>query len=285
MKRILKTICCLAILLCFGMNVKANEFTVRLDSTKTNDEIKVNVLLENNPGLVSMLFDITYDSNALTLVNVKDSGNFGITMHSTTYTSPYSLCWANDTAYENIKFNGVIATLTFKINENAKEQEYSINVSYEKDNYAFINVDLEQYNPNVINTKVSIEGKNTESNQEGQTNQEQTNNEEIKKVVKIEKKDPTCTEKGNVEYYFDETENKYYLDEQKTQETTLENVQLDFLEHDYLTNEDGTKKCSVCGDILDNEDVDGGSFVLIFTILGAIIGGIVGFINYKKKKQ
>ena len=123
---------------------------------KGGDMVDITISLENNVGIISMLLDIDYDSNALTLTGVTDAGVLGDKFHSDDFAAkPYTLYWHNGTATENYTTNGVIATLTFKINDGAAEGEYPISVAYDSHNifnYGLnsVNFDTESGGINVI---------------------------------------------------------------------------------------------------------------------------------------
>lgn len=97
------------------------------------ETIVIPILLDNNPGFVSMSLSVTYDTSALTLTFCEYTDLIGGSVHSTNYTSPYTLTWENDLLTSNITKTGVIAYLTFLVSKDAEEQEYFINVSIPTD--------------------------------------------------------------------------------------------------------------------------------------------------------
>ncbi len=125
----------------------ADEPTITVSSTtgKNGDTVDVTVSMSGNPGVVSVTLDLEYDSSALTLTGVTDTGLIPGQMHTTKYTSPYRLTWANDTAPENFTVNGQLATLHFQVNEGAAAGDYPIEVTIPKDgiyNYDVDNIDF-----------------------------------------------------------------------------------------------------------------------------------------------
>lgn len=125
--------------------VPANDSKITVASVvaQSGDEIDVPVTMENNPGVIGVGLSVSYDE-ALTLISVTDGGILGAAMHSDNYTkNPYYLNWANDTATENITANGVIATLTFKVADDAEDGEYAVWVSYDNDDFEIFNYDAE----------------------------------------------------------------------------------------------------------------------------------------------
>ena len=69
------------------------------------------------------------DNTALKLTSVEDGEIWGEAMHSDKRTSPCTLFWDNSTAEESITANGVIATLTFEVLEEAKKGFLGIGAS------------------------------------------------------------------------------------------------------------------------------------------------------------
>ena len=125
-------------------------------SAKVGEEVEVTVALKNNPGIVSMALAVEFPS-ALTLVEVKDAGKLGATVHNPSLVSPYYLNWVNDTATTNFTVNGTIATLKFKVNENAADNaEYDIKVSYTPDNYEIYDKDGNEVDFAIENGKITV---------------------------------------------------------------------------------------------------------------------------------
>jgi len=109
---------------------------------RAGNQVSVNIVLSENPGVTSMLLSVDFDEDVLRLVNVTDAGLLGSAFHSNNYSSPYSLSWANDTATSNFTVNGSIVTLTFEILDSAEAGETAISVNYDYNNYDIIDKDL-----------------------------------------------------------------------------------------------------------------------------------------------
>ena len=119
------------------------KITVATVIAKSGQEVEVPITMENNPGVIGVGLRVAYD-NALTLVSVTDGGVLGGTMHGTNYNkNPYYLNWANDTATSNITENGVIATLRFKVADDAADGVYAVSLSYDNDDFEIFNYDAE----------------------------------------------------------------------------------------------------------------------------------------------
>ena len=96
--------------------------TVSVGSTeiekKVDGSVSIDVSLSNNPGLISMALDITWDTSALELVSVTNTGDIltgWIGSPISGNTGAYRLPWQNDTASSDFTTNGRLCTLNFKI--------------------------------------------------------------------------------------------------------------------------------------------------------------------------
>ena len=124
---------------------------------KAGATVDVILSLANNPGIVSMLLNVGYDSNALTLTSVTDAGVLGSQSHSNNLlNNPYVLYWNNGSATENYVVNDKIVTLSFTIKEGAEEKDYPITVTYDMSTDAIFNVDFEPIDFAVVNGKVTV---------------------------------------------------------------------------------------------------------------------------------
>ncbi|MBE6696690.1 MAG: hypothetical protein E7587_09610 [Ruminococcaceae bacterium] len=95
---------------------------------KTGKTVSVTVSLENNPGIAIASITLNYDKTVLTLKEVENGEIFD------TLDTGVNLLWSAD---ENCEGNGVLATLTFEVNENAEAKDYTIsavvNEAYNED--------------------------------------------------------------------------------------------------------------------------------------------------------
>lgn len=159
MKRLSLAIALICLLANFSVFASGEPtITVSEAEAKAGETVDITVSLSDNTGIISMLLEVEYDKKVLTLKNVKDAGILGASLHSDNLSaSPYYLFWSNGTAEENIKANGVAATLTFEVSESAGTGVYPIKISYEKDNDAIFDFDLENVDFKVINGSISVE--------------------------------------------------------------------------------------------------------------------------------
>lgn len=183
----LKKICLtlLLIISVINFNVFADgEATIIVSHEDANagDTVQVAVSLAENPGIISMLLKIDYDSDVLNLVNVKDEGLLGTAFHSDDMSlNPYRLFWLNGTVEEDIKENGTVATLTFNVSDNAKTGIYPIKVSYDKDSSGIVNFDLETVDFKTVDGYISVIGKSSGT----QSDVDSQNIEEAKEISVI----------------------------------------------------------------------------------------------------
>ena len=97
---------------------------------RQGETVNVDLNIENNPGLITMKFTVFWDEG-LELINISDSGLLnGWSQPNPTISSPYTLRWADSLATANNVSNGKIATLTFKINDNATVGRKSVNIVF-----------------------------------------------------------------------------------------------------------------------------------------------------------
>lgn len=96
-----------------------SEPTITVSSAEgvAGDTVSITVTVSNNPGIASMRLKIAFDANYLTLLEATDGGLLGNAIYSQNHTSPFTLMWFNPTVDNDYTANGVIATLTFEINE------------------------------------------------------------------------------------------------------------------------------------------------------------------------
>ncbi len=129
----------------FSINKESGKISVSSARGYLGKEVSVTISVEDNPGFVSMLLSVHYDTNALRLKSVSDKGLVPGAMHSNDLTMmPYRLNWANDTASENITANGDIVVLTFEVLENAPIGKTKIEVSYRSEYDNILDV---EFNP------------------------------------------------------------------------------------------------------------------------------------------
>lgn len=145
----------------------APTITVSSSEAKPGDTVEVEISLENNPGIVSMRIYCDYDSDALTLVEAVDADQLGDSTFKNVYEAPYVMFWFNPTSYSNYTANGVVATLTFKVADNADAGDYDIAISYNKGD--IINFNLRNVAFEIEDGVIEVEGSGSGSGS-GNTN-------------------------------------------------------------------------------------------------------------------
>ena len=106
------------------------------------ETVEVKLSVKNNPGFVSALLKVHFDSSVLTLTEVVDAGVLDGAAHKPQKVSPYTLCWANDLAVENYTEDGTLVTLRFTVAADAPAGDYPITLSFGTDNGDIMDADL-----------------------------------------------------------------------------------------------------------------------------------------------
>ena len=115
----------------------------------------VSIVLENNPGIVSVRLYVTYDTDKLTLVEAVDGNILGEDVFQDVFKSPYTLTWANDTAKEDLTVTGTIVTLFFKVADSVAEGDTAtVEVSYGKND--IVNKDMQEVPFEIDNGSVTV---------------------------------------------------------------------------------------------------------------------------------
>ena len=109
--------------------------TVQSVTAQSGETIDVQLVMNNNPGIIGMTINVDYNSADLTLIEVSDGGILGTNTHKPELSNPYTLSWSNDTANTNIVTNGVIATLRFKVKSDVPDNFSPITLRYDLENY------------------------------------------------------------------------------------------------------------------------------------------------------
>ena len=131
--------------------------SIRSTSGSPYDRVSVQVVISNNPGLVTMLLRVGYDSSVLTLESVTDGSIFGegnAYFGNDTTADPYVLMWEDGLATENHTANGTLATLTFLVAGDAQLGDTEISVTVDTD--STLDVDLQQVQFNTQSGIITI---------------------------------------------------------------------------------------------------------------------------------
>lgn len=115
---------------------------------KPGETVDINLELYNNTGFANLGFEIDYDSSIMSLVSANGNPSVGATFTSaqTVGTKPYNLGWDS---VSNVYFNGTLATLTFRIADDAPVGFYTLQLSYYKGrNGNYVDGDSVNYDEN-----------------------------------------------------------------------------------------------------------------------------------------
>lgn len=130
--------------------------TVQSVTDTAGSAVNVDVEIANNPGILGATLEFTYDSG-LTLINAANGEAFSmLTMTKPgKFTSPCKFVWdGQDLSSEDVK-DGVILTLQFKIEDEAKSGvEYQIKINCDKDD--IVNENLDSIDVKLVNGSVGV---------------------------------------------------------------------------------------------------------------------------------
>ncbi len=162
MKKILSLILSFTMaMLCFNVNIPLSYADTQAmlsiaDVTgEAGETVDVDVEISNNPGIIALSFDVEYDASKLKLVKAEDEKILGTSTSvfgNDLNANPYRLCW-DDLSDKNNEQNGVLATLTFEILENATG---SADIDLILNEGSTFNIDFEDVEFAVSGGKVNI---------------------------------------------------------------------------------------------------------------------------------
>lgn len=145
MKKILSVCLVLMLMLaCISTQAMAEDtptFAAGNAAAYPGETVEIPILIENNPGIVALSVNISFDSSVLTLQDASaaesvfnkeglDPDESPITFGGSYDTDSFNIIWYDATSLENYTVNGTIATLTFLIKEDAPVGESVLSVSY-----------------------------------------------------------------------------------------------------------------------------------------------------------
>lgn len=91
------------------------QYVLEDKTIRVGDTFKMDVAIDENPGIISLRFKVAYDTDVLELLSVENSGILnGFTTPAPIITSPYTLRWADSLATTDNAVQGTVITLTFK---------------------------------------------------------------------------------------------------------------------------------------------------------------------------
>lgn len=156
--------------------------SVQSQTGKAGEEVEVDVLVSNNPGIAGAILQVEYDSK-LTLQSVTN----GDALSALTFTkpahfsSPSKFLWDSESGMSQI--DGILLKMKFLISDQAKPgDELPVGVSYGEGD--IFNEDLQDVSFALVNGKVTVAGSSS-GGDDGNTGQPDTGDQE---------KDPSITD-------------------------------------------------------------------------------------------
>lgn len=115
-------------------NTTEDKTNLYISSTegKPGEIVDVTISLNNNPGIVNLTFDLSYNKSAFELTAIKDGNLFGTSMYNANnlLVNPFRFTWADMTANTDFTGNGTLVTLSFKIKDGALPGAYGVTLNY-----------------------------------------------------------------------------------------------------------------------------------------------------------
>ena len=207
------------------------------------DTVDIHVSVKNNPGFVSMQIVATYDPNVLTLkdTTLEAAGMNDNSAPVEEADGEYWIDFSNDTARKDNTADGSVYTLTFQVNNNAAVKSYPVTLqfnyglNYNEDKLSFVAQDTAV---NVICKHAALKA--------------------------VAAKTETCTENGNISYWYCPTCDKYFKDAEAA--TEIKKAETIIAAHHTMKQvpaKDATCEsegniayytCSVCGKLFSDAD-------------------------------
>ena len=161
MKKLIALLC-IAVLLCtstvcvFAIVENGQAvFTVDRVTGNSGDTVTVKINLTNNPGIMALRFTVSYDASRLEIISVEDNEDIVPFLTDTDLNNnPLVLLWNLYT--EEFTETGVLATLKFKIKDDATSAECPITVSYRSADC--IDVNLKKLDMKVTGGNITVIG-------------------------------------------------------------------------------------------------------------------------------
>lgn len=126
-------------------------------NASAGETIRVEITLENNPGIVALQLQVGYDNTKLQLQQVEDGDLLGADaalFGSNLRRNPYSLSWDDSSNTQNHTSDGILATLTFLVLDSADSGETDVILSLVQG--GTFNADLEDVTFQTANGIVNV---------------------------------------------------------------------------------------------------------------------------------
>lgn len=111
-----------------------NDTTLTVKSVETNGEgtVQVEIMLDNNPGILGMSFAVHYDSSKLALTSATNGEAVSVLtlVKPGRFKDGCVFSWDGESISGSDIKDGTVLTLTFSVNETVSDGNYSISVAY-----------------------------------------------------------------------------------------------------------------------------------------------------------
>lgn len=154
-KRFISVVLVVVLLFTCGMvTVAATQPTISVSSVKAKpgDVVELKVSLENNPGINTFALGFDYDKTSLELLDVTINKDLG-----GQFVYKQRAVWLNS---KDVKYNGEILALKFKVSESAQSGDYEVKVTYSPGDIS--NYDEQDVNFRVKSGTIIVENNETE---------------------------------------------------------------------------------------------------------------------------
>lgn len=135
---------------------KSNDPLLKLSSAtgEQGKEVTLELSVENNPGIIATMVELSYDSDKLELVKVEDKKVLtGYITSEYVTANPYKIGWDGTSATADYVDDAVLAICTFKIKEDAEPGETDVKLEFKTKFYDF-NLDTVEFE--IQNGKITI---------------------------------------------------------------------------------------------------------------------------------
>ncbi len=102
--------------------------TVGSAAAAPGEEAELTLTATENPGIVSLDFEVTFDANALELLSVTDGGTLSKPTFQDNCKSPFHFTWDNSSSTTEMTGTGALAVMKFRVRDNAAPGSYAVSL-------------------------------------------------------------------------------------------------------------------------------------------------------------
>ncbi len=140
-----------------GKLASSGQLTVGSVSGNAGMEVTVPIRISENPGIITVFLDVSYDPTYLQLVKAENTGLLPLSTFEKSNdlsTIPFAMNWEDSKLRQNITMNGVIALLTFRIKQDCPLETFPITVNLRSGNV--LDTDLNDVAFDVTNGSIKV---------------------------------------------------------------------------------------------------------------------------------